>query len=146
MGTLPRLERFCSSATASRCMGLAPEIGWTGNWGMAASARDKDFVHQLLDRISKAAGGTPKVMIRNVADFRAKAVLTFNIGESLEGGTGLRCRCGHPRDWRECLVAEDGRSPQAISRRPGRICSPSLAIEHGHPSSLRARSQFWPDA
>ena len=49
--------------------GPAPEIGWTGDWGMAASAREKDYVHQLLDRVSKSSGGTPKVMVRNIADF-----------------------------------------------------------------------------
>lgn len=31
--------------------GPAPQIGWTGNWGMAASTRDSDFVHLLISEI-----------------------------------------------------------------------------------------------
>ncbi|MGN0833188.1 MAG: SGNH/GDSL hydrolase family protein [Kiritimatiellia bacterium] len=31
--------------------GPRPQIGWTNNWGMAASARDKDYVHLLQQRI-----------------------------------------------------------------------------------------------
>lgn len=32
--------------------GPRPQIGWTNNWGMAASARDKDYVHLLQKRIA----------------------------------------------------------------------------------------------
>jgi hypothetical protein len=31
--------------------GPAPQIGWNGNWGMAASSRDSDFVHLLMAQI-----------------------------------------------------------------------------------------------
>jgi hypothetical protein len=48
----------------------APDIGWTGNWGMAASAEDKDYVHRLTAKIANAAGGAPpRTMVRNIADF-----------------------------------------------------------------------------
>jgi len=63
--------------------GPAPQIGWTGNWGMAASARGKDFVHRLLDRIASAAGGEPRVMARNIADF-VRGLSAFNIREHLK--------------------------------------------------------------
>lgn len=49
--------------------GPKPEIGWTGDWGMAASALDKDYVHVLAARIGKAAGGEPQVLAKNIADF-----------------------------------------------------------------------------
>ncbi|WP_118973901.1 SGNH/GDSL hydrolase family protein [Taibaiella koreensis] len=36
--------------------GPAPDIGWQGNWGMAASTADSDFVHQLASEIHKHDG------------------------------------------------------------------------------------------
>jgi len=35
--------------------GPAPKIGWEGNWGMAASSQQKDFVHLLTSKIAAAA-------------------------------------------------------------------------------------------
>lgn len=49
--------------------GPAPSIGWTGNWGMAASAEDKDYVHLVTADITKATGAKPKTIVRNIADF-----------------------------------------------------------------------------
>jgi Tol biopolymer transport system component len=47
----------------------APKIGWTGNWGMAASSQEKDFVHLLVDEIASTSGDRPTIMVRNIADF-----------------------------------------------------------------------------
>ncbi|HEY1784781.1 MAG TPA: SGNH/GDSL hydrolase family protein [Pirellulales bacterium] len=49
--------------------GPKPDIGWTGDWGMAASAADKDYPHVLAARIGKAAGGEPQILAKNIADF-----------------------------------------------------------------------------
>lgn len=47
----------------------APQIGWTGNWGMAASVEDKDYVHLVTADVAKSAGAKPEIMVRNIADF-----------------------------------------------------------------------------
>ena len=44
-------------------------IGWSNNWGMAASAEAKDYVHLVTDAIAQRAGVTPEIMVRNIADF-----------------------------------------------------------------------------
>ena len=38
----------------------APQIGWTGNWGMAATSRDKDYVHILYKKICDKLAKTQK--------------------------------------------------------------------------------------
>ena len=46
----------------------APQIGWNGDWGMAASARECDFVHRLTNKL-KERGMQVELRERNVADF-----------------------------------------------------------------------------
>lgn len=48
--------------------GPNPQIGWEGNWGMAASAEENDYVHKLMKHINSI---DPAVhfLIKNIADF-----------------------------------------------------------------------------
>lgn len=46
----------------------APEVGWYGNWGMAASAPEKDFVHLLTDQL-EATNPQVHVKHQNISDF-----------------------------------------------------------------------------
>lgn len=46
----------------------APDIGWTGDWGMAASCRDSDFVHILKKEIGHL-GPETQVAWGNLAAF-----------------------------------------------------------------------------
>lgn len=48
--------------------GPAPELGWEYSWGMAASARDKDFVHLLIKDIHSRDTAVD-IMYKNIAGF-----------------------------------------------------------------------------
>lgn len=49
--------------------GPSEKVGWTGNWGMAASAAEKDYVHLVVDAVAKRRGSPPEYRVVNVADF-----------------------------------------------------------------------------
>jgi Right handed beta helix region len=45
------------------------KIGWSGNWGMAASAEEKDFVHIVSNSLARTRNATPGLIVRNIAEF-----------------------------------------------------------------------------
>jgi hypothetical protein len=48
---------------------VLPSIGWMNEWGMAASAAEKDYVHLVTRGIERETGRRADVRIRNLADF-----------------------------------------------------------------------------
>jgi lysophospholipase L1-like esterase len=141
VGTL-RVSRILFLGNSITLHEPAPQIGWAGNWGMASSARDKDYVHRLLARISKVAGGMPKVMIRNIADFERK-LPDFNIREALKEELAFEA------DVVILAIGENASSPttDGARKRFADALGDLLAqlSQHGHPKIV-VRSQFWPDA
>ena len=59
-----------------------PSIGWNGNWGMAASALDSDFVH-LLERKLKTTNPANELMSKNIAAFENNFD-TYDINANLQ--------------------------------------------------------------
>lgn len=49
--------------------GPKADIDWSGNWGMAASAEAKDYVHVFTKAFSEKQGSTPEILVKNIADF-----------------------------------------------------------------------------
>ena len=121
--------------------GPAPQIGWSGNWGMAASAPEKDYVHLLLRRLSEATGRTPDAMILNIADFE-RNYDTYDVGAALK--KPLEFHAGL------AIVAIGENvpafpSPEAKNRFSNAFASLLAALKkHGNPT-LFVRSCFWPD-
>tara|TARA_R110002167_G_scaffold76125_2_gene212187 strand:+ start:208 stop:900 length:693 start_codon:yes stop_codon:yes gene_type:complete len=63
--------------------GPKPDIGWEGNWGMAASAKEKDYVHLVLKAIAQQTGKTPESMVVNIAAFE-RQFESYDIASELE--------------------------------------------------------------
>lgn len=122
--------------------GPAPQIGWTGNWGMAATAQDKDYVHVLVDRITKAAGGAPQLKIKNIATFE-RQLTDFKLRESLKEELDFQA------DLVIVAIGENASGLQTDEAKTRfRTAFENLLAElkqHGQPTII-VRSQFWADA
>ncbi|MBE7494483.1 MAG: SGNH/GDSL hydrolase family protein [Verrucomicrobiaceae bacterium] len=49
--------------------GPKADIDWSGNWGMAASAEAKDYVHVFTASLTQKQGAAPEILVKNIADF-----------------------------------------------------------------------------
>lgn len=119
----------------------APNIGWTGNWGMAASAADKDYVHLLVERIAKQAGGRPEIMVRNIADFE-RGLGQFKIRETLQRELEFQA------DLIIVAIGENSAAPAGEEKQREFLDAyRGLLTELRHPGqpTILVRSQFWPD-
>jgi len=63
--------------------GPAPKIGWNDDWGMAASAKEKDYVHLVAAGLAGLTGKAPEIRFANIADFE-RGLATYDIAASLK--------------------------------------------------------------
>lgn len=118
------------------------DIGWTGNWGMAASAQEKDYAHVLLQRLAAAAGGAaPHSRIENIVDFE-RGFATFEIEAKFKTHAGFKA---------DIVVLAIGENVAALATEQkkaafGKAVAALLArLTRDHTPALFVRSTFWPD-
>jgi lysophospholipase L1-like esterase len=122
--------------------GPAPHIGWTGDWGMAASAREKDFAHRFVDRIAAAAGGVPELRVKNIADFERKP-LEYDLQAALKSELEFAADV--------VVVAIGQNAPELSTEEEKDVYRKTFANllaelkRHGQPV-LFVRGEFWPQA
>ena len=62
--------------------GPSAKVAWTGNWGMAASAEAKDYVHLVVEAIAKQRVVKPEFLVANVAELE-RNYATFDAAAKL---------------------------------------------------------------
>ncbi|HOD80797.1 MAG: hypothetical protein BWX88_00278 [Planctomycetes bacterium ADurb.Bin126] len=63
--------------------GPKPDIGWTGNWGMAASSADKDYVHLVTQALAQHTKAQPQILVRNIAQFE-RNYATYDVAAQMK--------------------------------------------------------------
>ena len=119
----------------------APQLGWNGHWGMAASSREKDYVHLLVQRISSFTGKAPAVLIKNIGEFERK-LGEYGIEDELADVARFEADLVILAIGENCQTPTTEVDRQKFSRAMNHLLS--HLQKHGHPTIL-VRSQFWPD-
>jgi lysophospholipase L1-like esterase len=78
-----RTDRILFLGNSITRHGPAPKIGWNDDWGMAASALEKDYVHLVAGGISELAGKKPEIRTANIADFE-RNLATYDVDAKLK--------------------------------------------------------------
>jgi hypothetical protein len=122
--------------------GPKAEIGWSGNWGMAASAEDKDYVHLVAAALAERIGARPRIMVRNIADFE-RNYADYDVDTQLQESFAF-----DP----DLVVLAIGENVPALDSaeakakfKAGVMSILRCAFARRHPLVV-VRSCFWPDA
>ena len=79
----PEYQRVLFLGNSITKHGPSKKVDWSGNWGMAASAAEKDFVHVIAKSLAKTTGKTPKTTVENIATFE-RQYATYDVEEMLK--------------------------------------------------------------
>ncbi len=88
VGTLPA-AKVLFLGNSITLHGPKPDIGWTGNWGMAASEEAKDYVHLVAADLARVGGRVPQILVRNIAGFE-REYATFDLRAGLNDALDFR--------------------------------------------------------
>ena len=117
-------------------------IGWTGDWGMAASAREKDYAHVLARTLGELTGHPPEILTANIAEFERNAA-TYDASARLKDELAFHADL--------VIVAIGENVPPLDSDEAKATFQASLvklltALKTSGQSALFVRSCFWADA
>ncbi len=123
--------------------GPCESIGWTNNWGMAASAREKDFAHLVVSGLEKKLGTKAEFRIRNLAAIERN--FTTNISTVAE----IRNDAEWSPDYVVIAIGENAPNIDAANEESYRKCLADIARPFAaldKKPKIVLRSPFWHNA
>ncbi len=121
--------------------GPLESIGWSGNWGMAASEASKDYVHLLTDRFTNATGSKPETLVKNIADFE-RGYVDYQIEDKLRDALDFRA---------DVVVVAIGENVSSLDTEESRaafqlaVTNLLKQLKSGHHPRIFVRTTFWTD-
>jgi hypothetical protein len=119
--------------------GPKADIDWTGNWGMAASAESKDYVHVFTKSLTDMQGSAHEVLVKNIADFE-RAYAGYDIAGKLK----------EPIDFgADLIVLAIGENVPALksaddaTKLQASVTQLLKAVKSDHKPVILVRSCFW---
>ena len=116
-------------------------IGWTNDWGMAASALELDYVHVLANSLAQLTGHKPEVLPANIADFE-RNFGTYDVNAKLKDQFDFKA---------DLVIVAIGENVQALASEEAKTqfktCFTTLltALKNNGQPTLIVRSCFWAD-
>ena len=121
--------------------GPSAKVDWTGNWGMAASAEAKDYVHLVLRSISETTGKQPEAMVVNIAAFE-RELSTYDVLEKQKAAFAFKPNV---------VVLAIGENVPALKTETAKaelkagLLKLLRALQVENKPTILVRSCFWPD-
>ncbi|MGA1338429.1 MAG: SGNH/GDSL hydrolase family protein [Opitutales bacterium] len=122
--------------------GPKADIDWHGNWGMAATSADKDYVHLVTQALAARQGAQPEVMVKNVADFE-RGHATYDIVGKFADAAAFKA------DLIILCIGENVaalKTPEAQAKYQERVTDLLKALKTNPQAAVIVRSSFWANA
>ena len=122
--------------------GPKADIDWSGNWGMAASAEAKDYVHLVTAGLAAKGGAAPETMVRNIADFE-RAHVGYDIADKLREAIDFKA---------DLIIVAIGenvpalKTPEEQAAFQENVTKLLTALKAGRQPVVLVRSCFWKNA
>ena len=119
--------------------GPKADIDWAGNWGMAASAEAKDYVHLVTKALGQKSGAPPEVMVKNIADFE-RAYAGYDVVGKMKDAVDFGA---------DLLIVAIGENVPALksgddkAQFKGAVAKLLNALKVGKHPTIVVRSCFW---
>ena len=122
--------------------GPKADIDWHGNWGMAATSEDKDYVHLVTKALAAKQGTAPEIMVKNVADFERNHV-GYDIAGKFADAAGFKA------DLVILCIGENVaalKTPEAQVKYQEQVTALLKALKSNPQANVIVRSSFWADS